>query len=225
AILLTHEMGHFLASKKHGVDATLPYFIPAPTFLGTFGAFIKMRSPILNKNALIDIGASGPLAGFVVSIIVTFFGLKLSTITSATMQEGMKLGSPIVFHIISLLSIGSIPENQDILLHPMAFAGWIGFLVTSLNLLPIGQLDGGHVVYAIIGKKHRAISIAMLFLLVFFGLYGWPGWLIWAFIVSLLGTSHPPIMDTSYTLDRRRKMVGWGTLLVFILTFTPMPIL
>jgi len=223
AILSTHELGHFFASRRHGVEATLPYFIPAPTFLGTFGAFIKMRSPIKNKQALLDIGAAGPLSGFAVSVIATLWGLSLSQVIPTPPEGGLSLGSPIIFHILSYITIGQVPEGQDVLLHPVAFAGWLGFFITSLNLLPIGQLDGGHMVYAILGKRHRVVSLTMIPILIVLGIFTWPGWLIWAVLSTFLGIGHPPIIDAYTPLDRRRRWIGWFTLVVFVITFIPNP--
>lgn len=226
-ILLTHEFGHFFASRTHGVQASLPYFIPAPPpFLaGTFGAVIKTRSPIMDKRALLDIGATGPLAGFIISIVITVIGLNFSTIiTIPKEKEILGLGSSLIFSILSYFVIGHVPEGQDILLHPIAFAGWIGFFITSLNLLPIGQLDGGHIVYAVFGRWHRLISIAMILTLTVFGIFTWQGWLFWAILVTFLGIKHPPLMDGQMTLDRRRKIIGWLSLAVFVLTFIPLPI-
>ncbi|HAG50859.1 MAG TPA: hypothetical protein DCL42_05925 [Deltaproteobacteria bacterium] len=226
-ILLTHEFGHFFASRRHGVKASFPYFIPAPPpfLVGTFGAVIKTRSPIMDKRALLDIGAIGPLAGFITSIVVTVIGLNFSTIiTIPEEKEVLGLGSSLIFSILSYFVIGPVPEGQDILLHPIAFAGWIGFFITSLNLLPIGQLDGGHIIYAVFGKWHRLISITMIGILVIFGIFTWQGWLLWAMLVTLLGIKHPPLMDGQIALDRRRKIIGWLSLAVFVLTFIPLPI-
>ena len=226
-ILLTHEFGHFFASRRHGVKASFPYFIPAPPpfLVGTFGAVIKTRSPIMDKRALLDIGAIGPLAGFITSIVVTVIGLNFSTIiTIPEEKEVLGLGSSLIFSILSYLVIGPVPEGQDILLNPIAFAGWIGFFITSLNLLPIGQLDGGHIIYAVFGKWHRLISITMIGILVIFGIFTWQGWLLWAMLVTLLGIKHPPLMDGQIALDRRRKIIGWLSLAVFVLTFIPLPI-
>ncbi|HCY18218.1 MAG TPA: peptidase M50, partial [Deltaproteobacteria bacterium] len=217
-ILLTHEFGHFFASRRHGVKASFPYFIPAPPpfLVGTFGAVIKTRSPIMDKRALLDIGAIGPLAGFITSIVVTVIGLNFSTIiTIPEEKEVLGLGSSLIFSILSYFVIGPVPEGQDILLHPIAFAGWIGFFITSLNLLPIGQLDGGHIIYAVFGKWHRLISITMIGILVIFGIFTWQGWLLWAMLVTLLGIKHPPLMDGQIALDRRRKIIGWLSLAVF----------
>lgn len=223
AILLTHEMGHYLTSRYHGVGATLPYFIPAPSIIGTFGAFIRMTSPILNKRALLDIGASGPIAGFVVAIVAVAVGLHYSAVVETQTLEGMKLGTPLIFSFISELMIGSIPEGSDVLLHPIAFAGWIGMFVTALNLIPIGQLDGGHVVYAVLGQRHRIVSLVMIPILVLLGVYGWPGWLLWAFLPLIFGINHPPVVDSDSPLDPTRQIIGWVSLLIFILTFTPTP--
>ena len=227
AILLTHEFGHFFASRKHGVKASFPYFIPAPPpfIVGTFGAVIKTISPIMDRKALLDIGASGPLAGFAVSIIATVIGLSLSkVIVISKTEEMLGLGSSIIFHILSYIVVGPVPEDWDIVLHPIAFAGWIGFFITSLNLLPIGQLDGGHIVYAVFGRWHRLISITMIAILTVFGVFTWQGWLFWAVLVTILGIKHPPLMDGQIALDRRRKIIGWLSLTVFVLTFIPLPI-
>jgi len=237
AVLLTHEMGHYLTSRHHRVGATLPYFIPAPPIIGigTFGAFIRMTSPILSKRALLDIGASGPIAGFVVAIAAVAVGLHYSVVAQTSAVEGMKLGTPLIFSIISSLVIGPIPEGYDVMLHPIAFAGWIGMFVTALNLIPIGQLDGGHIVYAIFGRRHRAFSLLMIPILVvlgvlglpwvsdLLGVYGWPGWLLWAFLPLIFGINHPPVLDGDIPLDRTRKFIGWIALVIFILTFTPTP--
>jgi membrane-associated protease RseP (regulator of RpoE activity) len=223
AILLTHEMGHYLTSRYHGVGATLPYFIPAPSIIGTFGAFIRMTSPILNKRALLDIGASGPIAGFVVAIGAVAIGLHYSTVVETPTLEGMKLGSPLIFSFISELMIGPVPQGFDVLLHPIAFAGWIGMFVTALNLIPSGQLDGGHVVYAVLGTRHRIISLAMIPILILMGMYGWPGWYLWAFLPLIFGINHPPVLDSESPLDFTRQIIGWISLAIFILTFTPTP--
>lgn len=228
-ILLTHEMGHYLTSQQYGVKASLPYFIPAPPFpfmIGTFGAFIRMRSPILRKRALLDIGASGPIAGFCVSIVAVIVGLKLSRVVDeGSLPEftTIKLGNPLIFSFLADLLVRVPDEGYDIMLHPVAFAGWIGLFVTSLNLLPIGQLDGGHVVYAFLGKRQKAISIGVIGLLVILGLFGWPGWYVWAFLTAILGVRHPPVIDSDLSLSKRDKILGWATLAVFILCFMPVP--
>ena len=168
-ILLGHELSHYFASKKHHTEATLPYFIPAPiTLIGTFGAFIKMKSPIQTRSALIDIGASGPIAGFILSVIASIIGLSYSTVVAATDTKGaLGLGNSVLFSLLTHTIIGVTPDSQDILLHPIAFAGWIGLFVTALNLIPVGQLDGGHIVYAFIGERHRLVSKVIVGVLFF----------------------------------------------------------
>jgi len=257
-ILGTHEMGHFLYGKKYGINITPPYFIPAPPFIspiGTFGAFIKIKSPISTKRALFDIGIAGPLAGIMAAIPVIIVGIKLSRIvetTSKSLDHGLTLGSPLIFSLISDSIIGKIPEGHDLLLHPVAFAGWIGLFVTALNLIPAGQLDGGHIMYSIFSKKwHRRTSIIIILILLLFGigtqpiiqyfqsyiegtaLYnykgifnfeGWAGWLMWAVLLTFMGTKHPPTMYDDIQLDGKRKFFSLVALLIFIGCFTPMPI-
>jgi membrane-associated protease RseP (regulator of RpoE activity) len=226
-ILGAHEMGHYLVSRRHHLSVTLPYFIPAPPFpfiVGTFGAFIRIRSPIQDKRALLDVGCAGPLTGVAVSIPVILVGLKLSTVKLIPGgAEGLVLGEPLLFQILSWAVFGPLSPDQNIILHPMAFAGWIGLLVTALNLTPMGQLDGGHVAYALFPESHRLISLACLFLLVVSGLLFWGGWLFWALLNLFLGLRHPPPAYDWVPLDRRRKILGIITILVLVLTFTPTP--
>ncbi len=230
-ILLAHELGHYFMSRRHQVDATLPYFIPAPPpfLIGTFGAFIKMRSYVNDRRALLDIGAAGPLAGLILSIPAVIIGIRLSEVRMLENIPGqLNVGSSILFSLLTRISIGNIPENYDILLHPICFAGWIGLFVTSLNLLPIGQLDGGHIAYAVFGERQVKISKIVFFFLIFLGLLswfglGWFGWFILAMLSSIIGFRHPPVRDPSISLDRRRRLVGLITLVVFFLTFIPVP--
>ena len=227
-ILLSHEFGHFFALQRYGIQSSLPYFIPAPPFItpGTFGAIIKSKAQDINKKALLDIGAAGPLAGFIVAIVATIIGLHLSKIVilPATV-EGDWLGSSTIFQILSYLVIGSVSENQGIALHPVALAGWIGFFITSINLLPIGQLDGGHIASALFGKINRAISITMIMLLIILGVFTWPGWLFWALLNSILIIKHPhPPLTYDNVIDRKRRVIGWLSLVVFALTFLPSPV-
>ncbi len=223
-ILLSHEGSHYILSKKHRVDTTLPYFLPAPTLFGTFGAFIKMKSPITTKNALMDIGASGPIAGFIVSIIATVIGLFLSKVMPAVKADGMlTLGDSLLFAGLSKLIVGTIPDNYDVFLHPIAFAGWIGFFVTSINLIPVGQMDGGHIAYALLGERHTAISKVLILVMMLLG-FVWQGWAVWAVLLILLGFRHPPIIYSAIPLDPKRKIIGWIALIIFIVTFIPVPI-
>ncbi|WDT74435.1 MAG: site-2 protease family protein [Candidatus Manganitrophus sp.] len=227
SILFVHEMGHYVTSKYYGVKTTLPYFIPgpwAPFGIGTFGAFIRMRSPILRKNALLDIGAAGPIAGFVVSIFAVGVGLYSSKIVE--IQEGnalLRLGDPLMFTFLAHF-LGKVPPaGYDVALSSVAFAGWFGLFVTSMNLLPIGQLDGGHIAYALLGRKQRFLSIGMVVILIILGVIGWPGWYIWAILISFLGLHHPPTIDEDVPLDLKHQLIGWGSIVLFIVTFMPVP--
>lgn len=223
-ILLCHEFSHYLSSKKHHTKATLPYFIPAPSIIGTFGAFIKMKSPIITRKALIDIGASGPIAGFVVSVIACIIGLSMSEVVPLSQVEGaLSLGDSILFSFLSRVIKGVMPENHDVFLHPIAFAGWIGLFITSLNLIPIGQLDGGHIAFAILGERHRYLSIFLVGTLGIFGIFFWEGWALWALLMLILGIKHPPIIYWEVQLDPARRLVGILALIIFIITFIPSP--
>jgi membrane-associated protease RseP (regulator of RpoE activity) len=224
-ILLFHEFSHYIASKKHGIEATLPYFIPAPTLFGTFGAVIRMKAPITTRNALIDIGASGPIAGFVISVIAAIIGLYFSkVIPTPDTANYISLGDSLLFKGLSRLILGSVPDKYDVFLHPVALAGWIGFFVTSLNLIPIGQLDGGHILYALLGGRHTTVSKLLIGVMFIMGLLLWEGWIIWGVLLIILGFKHPPIVYSEMPLDPRRKIIGWIALGIFILTFTPVPI-
>lgn len=223
-ILVTHELGHYLLSRIHRVPASLPLFLPGPPhFIGTFGAVIRIRGPIVSRLALFDIGVAGPLAGFLVAVAALIVGLKLSIVVEDKAGFGLKLGEPLLLKFLAWLVIGPIPADSDVVLHPIGFAAWFGLFVTSLNLLPIGQLDGGHVAYALWGKRQR--TMALLFLPILFGLgaFGWPGWFLWAFMAGLWGIGHPPVMDPDTPLGPRRTLVGWIALAVFVLTFAPVP--
>lgn len=229
-ILLVHELSHYAASRKHHAEATLPYFIPAPSIIGTFGAFIKMKSPIPTRAALVDIGASGPIAGFFVSIGACVIGLGLSTVIPLQQTEGMmNLGESLVFSFLSWVVIGTLPANTDILLHPIAFAGWIGLFVTAINLFPIGQLDGGHVTYALFGRHHHTISYVLVGVLgalgtaAFLWNVAWEGWLVWAVLMIVLGLEHPPVIYWEERLDPARRRIGIFSFLVFFVTFVPAP--
>ncbi|MEO8339305.1 MAG: site-2 protease family protein [Nitrospirota bacterium] len=223
-ILVTHEFGHYALSRIHGVPASLPLFIPGPPyFIGTFGAIIRLRGPIVNRRALFDIGVSGPLAGFIAAVVALFIGLNLSTVVDRTATHGLQLGEPLLLQFIAWLVVGSIPPQADIVLHPIGFAAWFGLFVTSLNLIPIGQLDGGHVAYALWGKRQRTIAFIMVPILIVLGYVGWPGWWLWAFMAGLWGFGHPPVHDIHVPLGQKRIVVGWIAFAVFVLTFAPVP--
>ncbi len=227
-ILGTHEFGHYYYAKKHNVDATLPYFIPAPPFLfliGTFGAFIKIKSAISNRSALLQIGAAGPIAGFIVAIPSLFVGLKLSSVFDKSPGfSGIVLGDSLLMKAMIWITHPGLNENQDVLLHPIAFAGWIGLLVTMLNLLPVGQLDGGHISYAMFGKKQNYIARLSLIVLVFLSFISL-NWLIWGLLIFLLmrSTGHPPINDFNKPLSKKNKFIGYSCILIFIICFVPAP--
>ncbi len=250
-ILLSHEFSHYIASKKHGIKATLPYFIPAPTIIGTLGAVIKMKTPIITRKALIDIGASGPIAGFIVSVVVSIIGLHMSEVRYVTQTEGVVIfnfGDSVLFYMLSRSILGVIPPGFDIFIHPIAFAGWIGLFVTFLNLMPIGQLDGGHVVYALGGEMlHKKTSLIVFIALLVLGLpkiifggnivplsaeirayidtYLWEGWAYLAAIFFILfGHRHPPVLHWETELDPKRRFIGWISFFIFIITFVPVPI-
>ncbi len=222
-ILLAHELGHYLISRKHGLNVTLPYFIPAPSFIGTFGAFIKMRSPVRDRRMLLDVGSAGPLVGVAVAIPFLIYGLQHSEVKLVQGQAGINLGSSLLLWLLSRLIIGPLAEGYDIIIHPVGFAGWIGLLVTSLNLLPVGQLDGGHVAYALLGEKQNQISKFVFVGLLILGVLGWQGWLFWGVILFIMGFRHPSLTEWWVPLDWKRKFIGWLTVGVFALTFTPVP--
>lgn len=223
-ILVTHEFGHYLLSRIHRVPASLPLFIPGPPhFIGTFGAIIRMRGPILSRKALFDIGVAGPIAGFVVAVIALVIGLQLSKVVVNEATYGLHLGEPLLLQFMSWLVLGPLPVGYDVVLHPVGFAAWFGLFVTSLNLIPIGQLDGGHVAYALWGTRQRTMALAIVPMLIVLGFFGWPGWFLWAGMASMLGLAHPPVLDPEAALGRTRIWVGWGALAIFVLTFAPIP--
>lgn len=225
SILGAHELGHYFTGRRYGVRVTLPYFIPAPppVILGTFGAFIKMKSPVVDRRSLFDIGIAGPLAGLVLAVPVLMIGLTLSQIVPAQGHAGISLGSPLLFALLQEMTLGPIPDGMDVLLHPVAFAGWIGFFVTALNLLPLGQLDGGHIAYALLGRRSERVAFFTAIILALLGLTYWPGWLFWAFIAFMLGFKHPPTMNDVTPLDPGRRLLGLGALLLLLCLITPAP--
>ena len=225
-ILLAHEMGHYLVARRHGVRVTLPYFLPGPPFLtGTFGAFIRMKSPPPTRRVLFDIGAAGPWAGFCVAVPAVLYGLSRSEIRPIPPTfEGLEFGDSLLFKMLARLMFGRIPHGFDIMLDPIALAGWFGLFVTVLNLLPVGQLDGGHVIYAMFGRRHRWIARAFLVITVAIGFLGWLGWFLWAALMLFVGVDHPRTIDHEVELDGFRRFAGWMTLAVFVLTFIPVPI-
>ncbi len=223
-ILVTHELGHYVLSRIHRVPTSLPLFIPGPPhFIGTFGAIIRLRGPIMNRRALFDIGVAGPIAGFVVAVAALVIGLRLSRVVEAQSTYGLHLGEPLLLQFMSWLVIGSLPPTADVVLHPIGFAAWFGLFVTSLNLIPIGQLDGGHVAYALWGTRQRTMAFAIVPVLIILGFVGWPGWFLWAGMAGMWGLAHPPVLDPEAALGRTRVWIGWAALAIFVLTFAPVP--
>ena len=229
AILGSHEFGHYLTCRYYNVDASLPYFLPMPISLtGTLGAFIRIREPIPTKRMLFDIGIAGPIAGFLVAVPALFIGLSLSHVVKLPDTfSGVELGEPLLFKLASWLLWGTQAEGYSLNLHPMAFAAWFGMLATALNLFPIGQLDGGHISYAVLGRRSTYVTLTMIG--VALGLtYRSGSWLIWtAMMIGMLlvfGARHPPTVDEHVPLDRARLILALGALIMFALCFTPAPI-
>lgn len=252
-ILVTHEFGHWIQAKRHGVEASFPFFLPLPIpgGIGTLGAVISMRGRIRTRDALLDIGASGPLAGMLVAIPVLIIGLKLSVVQPIPLH-GTDEGQSLLYLALKRVVLGPIPDGYDVFLHPTAFAGWVGLLLTMLNLIPVGQLDGGHVAYALFGPKQdrysRIIHRSMLFIFAGVALYSvtkaWRAslrgredligavmtgqhWFVWWLLLALLTRftnfqEHPPTEDSE--LSRGRRIVAWATLLLFALIFMPVPL-
>jgi len=245
-ILLTHEMGHYITSRIHRVKATLPYFIPFPNYIGTFGAVIKMKSPMRDRRSLLDIGAAGPLAGFVISIIAVAWGLAHADIISIDQLPEESYWNPRIafgpnLAFLALLKwFGPFSLQPDsLIVNPIMDAGWLGLFVTNLNLMPASQLDGGHIAYALLGRK-RAHKLAriMVFALISLGIYGfattffpglglpipiWPGYAIWALLILVIGLKHPPPSNTDIPVGKYRKAIGIICLAVWVLTFSPVP--
>jgi len=222
-ILMAHEMGHFLTARHYGVDVSLPYFLPAPTLIGTMGAFIRIRSAIFSKRALFDIGIAGPLAGFVVLLAPLAVGLSLSKVSpGAVHHSDLIFGSPLLLQLFEKIAFPGV-RVEDIYLHPVARAAWVGMLATALNLLPIGQLDGGHILYAFAGEKTRWLSRFFVGLLIPMGFFFAYSWLLWAVLLFFFGMRHPVIYDP-YPIGRARSWLGIAALIILILTFTLSPV-
>jgi len=230
-ILLVHELGHYFMARHHRIRVTLPFFIPVPFALGTFGAFIKMRSPAENRRALFDVAVAGPLAGLVIAIPALLIGLRSSTVVAVTepaagmMHAGTSVGSSVLLAFLAKLSLG--PELLDghvLQLSPLAFAGWLGLMVTALNLLPIGQLDGGHIAHAMFGRRvGDTIGSVAMWTLLLLGLFVWPGLLTWAIIVFFIaGRGAPPLEDLT-PLPAARRWLGYAAFAILALILTPLP--
>jgi membrane-associated protease RseP (regulator of RpoE activity) len=230
AILGTHEFGHYYACRYYGVDASLPYFLPAPLPLtGTLGAFIRIRQQIPGKRELFDIGIAGPIAGFLVAVPVLLLGMSMSRVVELpTAVEGIvELGEPLLFQAVAWLVFGSIPEGYSINMHPMGFAAWFGLLATALNLFPIGQLDGGHISYAVLGRRSTTVTLTTVLCLIGLSFLS-SSWIVWTVLtVAMLlafGPRHPRTFDEDVPLDRTRLWLALFAAVMFALCFTPAPI-
>jgi membrane-associated protease RseP (regulator of RpoE activity) len=222
-ILLSHELGHYFACRYYGIDASLPFFLPAPTPIGTLGAFIRIRSPIYTRRALFDVGIAGPLAGFVVLVPLLVIGVASSKVVPGVAERGdLIFGTPAILRAIEWAVFPHVPAS-NILLHPVARGAWVGILATALNLIPIGQLDGGHILYAFAGSKHKLLSRLFVVVLIPLGIFYSHTWLVWAALLFFFALRHPTIFDDT-PLDRNRVFLGISALLVFLLTFTLVPI-
>ena len=231
AILGTHEMGHYLACRYYSVDASLPYFIPAPPFIltGTLGAVIRIRQRVPTKRMLFDIGAAGPIAGFVVAVPALFLGLHLSRVVPMPDDfVGFTLGEPLLFQFASWVVWGEPATGYTINLHPVGLAAWFGLLVTAINLFPIAQLDGGHISYATLGSRSTTVTLGTTLVIIVLAIFVSLSWAIWALMMILMlvafGPRHPRTLDDHVPLDRRRRWIAFGTLVIFVLCFTPAPI-
>src|SRR4030042_1819462 len=225
-ILLGHELGHYFMSRRHGMRATLPFFLPFPLSpFGTLGAVIRMEGSLASRKAIFDTGVAGPLISLILSIPAIAVGLKLSVlIPTSQIKEGtIRLADPFLFSLIQRLVLGEIPENVDVMLHPIGYAGWVGLFVTALTLFPVGQLAGGHIAYALFGRRSRAIFLITIPVIAFLTIFYNPGWLLLVILFIIFGFRHPSPLDDQTPLDGKRKFLGGLAFLAFILSFTPTP--
>lgn len=225
-ILLVHEFGHYFACRWHGIRSTLPWVLPAPTLSGTAGAVIQIRSRIPNRNALMDVGIFGPLAGYVASVIAVGVGFALSSQASHAPGAVVRFGGePLTIRLLHALVAHwnpGLPTFDHIAPHPVLVAGWIGLFITSLNLIPGGQLDGGHILYAISPRAHKAVTRILPFLLIAAGVVFWMGWILWGIFLLIPAMRHP-VVPADPKPTRGRKLLAAAGLAIFLLTFTQMP--
>lgn len=225
-ILTMHELGHFFQALRYRVPASLPFFIPMPySPTGTMGAVIGMQAHVGDRKALFDIGITGPLAGLVPTIVCSLVGLRLSEVIDvAGHRQGMMLGEPLLFKLLTWLTFGPLGESQDVALHPLAFAGWVGIFITGLNLIPIGQLDGGHVLYALLLRRaHRVAAFLFFSAVMAIAIFGYWEWSVMLMLLFIMGPMHPPTADDTVPLGTARTVLGWLTLAFVVLGFTPQP--
>lgn len=223
AILLAHELGHYLTCRLYGLRVSYPYFIPAPTLIGTMGAFIRIRSPILTRQMLLDVAVAGPFAGFVLAVPAVAWGVFHSRLVAGpAAPDSITPGTPLGLLLLARWLRPGVHPAQ-LALTPVGLAGWVGLFVTALNLLPMGQLDGGHILYAVLGRRHKLLSRGLSLALLPLGWYCWPGWYLWAAILWLIGTGHPPVVFPAEPLGRRRRIFAAIAALIFALCFMPTP--
>jgi len=223
SILLVHEMGHYFVARRYGVRVSLPYFIPVPLGIGTFGALIRMKSPIVDRRSLFDIGIAGPVAGLCLAIPVLMIGLRFSDIVPAGSRLGDPLGTSLLFDLVVEATLGPLADGMTVFLHPAASAAWFGFFITALNLLPLGQLDGGHIAYALLGRHAEKVAFMTAIILLLLGVVLWPGWLVWAFLAFMLGLKHPPPLNDVTPLDAARRAFAVGAFILLLCLITPSP--
>ncbi len=221
SILGIHELGHLLVARRRGVPVTLPYFIPAPFFLGTFGALIRMEGPVEDRRQYLDIAIAGPLAGFIVAVVAVLFGAATEARGAA---HGMVPASSFLFAVLFQLA-GGESILEPVRLGPIAFAGWLGLLVTALNLVPIGQLDGGHIAYSLLGRRRaRMLGVSFLTLMFVTGFLYSHHWLVWGLIAwAVVGLDHPPARNELLTVDGSRHVLAWVALVLFVSIVLPWP--
>lgn len=228
-ILFCHEMGHYLTARYYGMDVTFPYFIPSPPFiqdtpfLGTFGAVIRMQSPPQHRRALLHVGAAGPIAGFCVAVPAMIYALATAIPVPTAQTQSLELASPLFVRGLEYLILGPTPKGMTLTIDGVGVAAWFGLLVTVLNLLPIGQLDGGHIVYALLGRQARYVYWAMIGALLVLGVVAWPGWILWAFLGWLSGRQQPVVLDERDPLSRTSWVIAAIALVIFIVCFMPVP--
>jgi membrane-associated protease RseP (regulator of RpoE activity) len=226
AILLAHEMGHYFAGRYYGIDVSYPYFIPAPTLIGTFGAFIRIRSPITTRRALFDVGLAGPMVGFVFAVPAMAWAVAVSKIMPGVQENApIVFGAPALMRLLVRLFHPGVHADW-ILLHPVGRAAWVGLFATALNLLPASQLDGGHIVYSLTSRHHQRISLAVGLCLLALASFGWIGWAAWGVLLLVLSLRyrHPPVLDRWEPLDASRRLWAIVALAIFGLCFTPWPV-
>ncbi len=232
-IMLCHELGHYLACRRHGLSASLPYFLPAPLGLGTLGAFIRIRAPVRDRRQLLDVGVAGPLAGFLALLPFLVLGVWRSRVGAIELPAAgetatlslLRPGANLALGALTLLRHGPLAAGRELDLHPFALSAWVGLLITALNLIPLGQLDGGHIFYAAVGgRRQRRVAPWLWAALAAAGLLLWPGWLLWCAVTLAMGLRHPPVAREDEPLDARRLALAWTALALLVSCFTPVPL-